>query len=49
MTNPDPFRTYLQILRKNLSTGAATEHTHRPTLQALLEAVGDRASVRLSL
>ena len=41
MTNPDPFKTYLQKLRKNLSTGAATEHTHRSALEALFEAVGD--------
>ena len=41
MTNPDPFKTYLQKLQKNLSTGAATEHTHRSALEALLEAVGD--------
>ena len=43
MSNSDPFRTYLQTLQKNLSTGAATEHTHRPALQYLLEAVGDGA------
>lgn len=42
MTNPDPFRTYLADLRKSLATGAATEHTHRPALKALLEALGDR-------
>ena len=41
MSNPDPFKTYLQKLQKNLSTGAATEHTHRSALEALLEAVGD--------
>jgi hypothetical protein len=41
MTNPDPFRTYLQELRRNLSTGSATELTHRSALQALLEALGD--------
>ena len=41
MTNPDPFRTYLRELRRNLSTGSATEHTHRSALQALLEALGD--------
>jgi len=40
MTNPDPFRTYLTDLRKSLATGAATEHTHRPALKALLEATG---------
>ncbi|MCK4315790.1 MAG: DNA methyltransferase, partial [Anaerolineae bacterium] len=41
MTNPDPFKTYLQKLRQNLSTGAATEHTHRSALEALLETVDD--------
>ena len=41
MNNPDPFRAYLQELHKNLSTGAATEHTHRSALKTLLEAVGD--------
>ena len=38
MTNPDPFKTYLQKLRQK---GAATEHTHRSALEALLETVGD--------
>jgi hypothetical protein len=41
MSNPDPFGTYLRELQKNLSTGAATEHTHRSALEALLEAAGD--------
>ena len=41
MSNSYPLKTYLQTLQKNLSTGAATEHTHRPALQYLLEAVGD--------
>jgi len=41
MGNPDLFKTYLQVLQRSLSTGAATEHTHRPALQYLLEAVGD--------
>jgi hypothetical protein len=39
MTNPDSL--YLQELQRNLSTGSATEHTHRAALQALLEALGD--------
>jgi len=30
---------YLRELRKNLSTGAATEHTHRSALKTLLEAI----------
>lgn len=41
MSNPDPFGMYLRQLQKNLSTGAATEHTHRSALEALLEATGD--------
>ncbi|NIO70413.1 MAG: hypothetical protein GTN71_15645 [Anaerolineae bacterium] len=40
MSNSDPFGTYLRELQKNLSTGAATEHTHRSALEALLEATG---------
>jgi hypothetical protein len=37
MSDPDPFKTYLQMLQRSLSTGAATEHTHRPALQDLEE------------
>ena len=33
------FRTYLQTLRGNPDLGNATEHTHRPVLKGLLEAV----------
>jgi len=44
MSNTDPFETYLRELQKNLSTGAATEHTHRSALKALLEAIGDGVS-----
>ena len=39
--NPTPFKTYLQEIQKNLSTGQATEQTHRSALKALLEAVGE--------
>ena len=35
----DPFRTYLQSLQKALAAGKATEHTHRPALKTLLEAL----------
>jgi len=45
MGDSDSFNTYLRKLRRNLSTGEATEHTHRLALQALLEAVGDGVSV----
>jgi hypothetical protein len=33
MTNPDPFKAYLQELHNTLSTGNANEHTYRPALQ----------------
>ncbi|MFC1719116.1 hypothetical protein ACFL6S_36020 [Candidatus Poribacteria bacterium] len=33
------YQTYLREIQKNLSTGDATEHTHRPALQRLLESV----------
>ena len=36
-----PFKTYLKEIDKNLSTGQATEQTHRPALKALLEAIGE--------
>ena len=39
--SPDVFRDYLRKIEKNLATGSATEHTHRPALKALLEAVGE--------
>ena len=39
MPSPNPFRVYLQALRRNLDLGNATEHTHRPALKGLLEAV----------
>ena len=41
MTNPDPFRTYLDEVRKKLSTGMAKEHAYRGALGDLLEATGD--------
>lgn len=37
----DALRRYLDELRANLAQGNATEHTHRPALKTLLEAVGD--------
>ncbi len=39
--SPDGFRDYLRNIEKNLVTGSATEHTHRPALKALLEALGE--------
>ncbi|MFH1596716.1 MAG: N-6 DNA methylase, partial [Pseudomonadota bacterium] len=35
----EPLKDYLQELQKDLLAGDATEHTHRPTLKALLEAL----------
>jgi hypothetical protein len=35
----DPFRTYLQALQAELARGDASEHTHRPALKTLLEAL----------
>ncbi len=49
MSNPDHFKTYLQTLQKSLSTGAATEHTYRPALQYLLEAVGEPTCFKSSM
>ena len=34
------FAIYLGELSQNLKHGDATEHTHRPALKALLEAIG---------
>ena len=39
-----PFKVYLKEIQKNLSTGQATEQTHRPALEALLEAVGENVT-----
>jgi predicted helicase len=41
MTNPDPFRTYLDEVRRKFSTGMAKEHAYRGALGRLLEATGD--------
>ncbi len=37
--NTNPFADYIRALRANVERGDATEHTHRPALKALLEAV----------
>ena len=39
MNAAGPFREYVRELNRNLSQGNATEHTHRPALKTLLEAV----------
>ena len=36
---PDPIKTYLKQVEAALSAGNATEHTHRPALKALVEAL----------
>ncbi len=38
MPPPSPFRVYVRELRDKLDLGNATEHTHRPALERLLEA-----------
>lgn len=38
------FKVYVKEIQKNLSTGQATEQTHRPPLKALLEAVGENVT-----
>ncbi len=40
MSEADAFKTYLRDLQKNLASEQATEHTHRPALKTLLEAIG---------
>jgi len=41
MSTTGPFNAYLKDLQQKLSTGDATEHTHRSTLEVLLEALED--------
>ena len=41
MTNPDPFRTYLDEVRRKLATGIAKEHAYRGALERLLKDTGD--------
>jgi len=41
MTNPDPFRTYLDEVRRKLATGIAKEHAYRAALERLLKDTGD--------
>ena len=40
MTNTSPLKDYLQKIQSTYDTGDATEHSHRSTLEALLEALG---------
>ena len=35
-----PLKTYLDAIAANIKAGNATEHTHRPALKSLLEAIG---------
>lgn len=39
------YRNYISELNKLYETGDATEHTHRPALKTLIEAVGDKLKV----
>jgi len=41
MTNPDPFRTYLDEVRQKLATGIAKEHAYRGALERLLRDIGE--------
>jgi len=36
---PDPIKAYLKQIEAALAAGNATEHTHRPALKALIEAL----------
>ena len=45
MPSANDFTTYRKTLRASLELGNATEHTHRPALQALLEADGKVTAV----
>jgi len=39
------FEDYLQTIQDSLKSGSATEHTHRPALQNLLESLGEDITV----
>lgn len=41
----DPFKIYLQTLQADLARGNASEHTHKPALKTLLEALEPGAGV----
>ncbi len=40
----DPITNYLKKIEKALQAGTATEHTHRPALKALIEALGKKVT-----
>lgn len=42
---PDPFKPYLKAIEQALMVGVATEHTHRSTLETLLEQLSDSVSI----
>ena len=42
MDTAQPLQDYLNSVRADYARGLATEHTYRPALKALLEALGDR-------
>ena len=41
----DALKAYVRTIQRNIARGDATEHTHRPALKALLEAIGGEAYV----
>ena len=45
MTDPNPFRTYLDSSRAKLRTGVATEQAQRAALERLLQDTGDAQAV----
>ena len=45
MSGNAAYRNYISELNKYYETGDATEHTHRPALKTLIEAVGDKLKV----
>lgn len=38
---PQPIATYIAAIEQNLAAGNATEHTHRPALQQLIQSLAD--------
>src|SRR2546430_16034922 len=44
LRNMSAITKYLAALAENVARGDATEHTHRPALKALIEALGDNVT-----
>ena len=45
----DPITNYLKNIEKALQAGSATEHTHRPALKPLIEALGKKNDIAWGL